>query len=156
MAVASSMNEPSSNPERLAALLAAAGALGLLVHVAVLHGHRAAALALAGVLARAALVTALAAALAAARVLLGAVVLGRGGSTAALALAAVLARAALVAGLATTLARTAVQALTGVLRGLVVRLRLRLRVQLGTGNHACRDRAHDLREFATVHVLSLR
>src|SRR4029079_13501358 len=120
---------------------ALAGALaGLVLDVLGLHGKRAAALALAGVLARAAVVARRAAAHALALVLALAVVLGRGRRAAALALARVLA--------VRTLALTSVVALTNVGFGLGgLGLLGVLTERLAASEQAGRNRGHHLGEL---------
>ena len=132
-----------------AAATPAAPHCGSLLLLHVVRGHRAAALALAGVLAGAAVVAGLAPAQPLAGVLALAGVLRLGRGAAALALAGVLAGAAVVAGLAAALALAGVVALADVLLGLV--LRLLVRPDLRSGGEAGRHRAHHLRELATLH-----
>src|SRR5262245_30792555 len=137
-----------SRGEREAGTTGLRGPRGKKLLLVVLYRDRTTTLALARVLARAAAVARLAAALALAGVLaLAAVLLGR--RAAALALAGVLARAAAVARLAAAVALTRVHALTGMLF-LALGLLL-FGGELGTGDHAGHDGAHDLREFSAIH-----
>jgi hypothetical protein len=142
-------------PEKGATILAAAAGL-LLLLLTVLHGNAATAFALAGVLARAAVVARLAPAHPLALVLAGALVPRGLARAAALALALVLAGTRVLVGLATALALALVVALADVLVcGRIRLLRVLPGERLGSGRHSGDDGAHHLRELSAIHSDSL-
>src|SRR5512143_622454 len=119
-----------------------------------LDGDLAAALALARVLPRAAVVAGLAAAHRLARVLALALVLGFRRGAAALALARVHPGAAVVRRFAPALALALVVALADVLGGLVLGVQARAGEHLRPRDQTRRHRAHRLRELTTLHALA--